>query len=132
MNAWADYVALNDYEAQLLQDRTGRSITELSKQVRALIVTLGARGSMVYVDGKSIDIPSAQAVQVVDPTGCGDAFRGGLLYGIVNGLDWPSTGRLASYMGALKIASRGAQNHVAARDEIAAQVQREFGLALSL
>ena len=126
----ADYVALNDYEAQLIQDRTGKTLAELSKRVKALVVTLGGNGSMIYVDGKSIEIPAVKAPQVVDPTGCGDAFRGGLLYGIVNGLNWEHTGRLASYMGALKIAQRGAQNHGLARAEIAQRIQTEFGFTL--
>lgn len=126
----ADYVALNDYEAQLIQDRTGKTLVELSKRVKALIVTLGAKGSTLYVDGHPTDIPPVKAQQVVDPTGCGDAFRGGLLYGIVNGLDWNSTGRLASYMGALKIAQRGAQNHGLARAEIAQKIETEFGFSI--
>ena len=126
----ADYVALNDYEAQLLQERTGKTLAELSKRVKALVVTLGANGSTIYVDGQPSDIPPVKAQQVVDPTGCGDAFRGGLLYGIVNGLDWNSTGRLASYMGALKIAQRGAQNHGLARAEIAQKIETEFGFSI--
>ncbi len=126
----ADYVALNDYEAELIQDRTGKTLEELSKRVKALIVTLGANGSAIYVDGKPIDIPPVKAQQVVDPTGCGDAFRGGLLYGIVNGLNWKCTGQLASLMGALKIAQRGAQNHGALREEIATRVQTEFGFSI--
>ena len=126
----ADYVALNDYEAQLIQDRTGQTVVELSRRVKALIVTLGANGSVIYVDGKPIDIPPVKASQVVDPTGCGDAFRGGLLYGIVNGLDWNSTGRLASFMGALKIAQRGAQNHGLPREEIAQRIRTEFGISI--
>ena len=126
----ADYVALNDYEAQLMQDRTGKTLAELSRRVKALIVTLGANGSAIYVDGKPLDIPPVKAKQVVDPTGCGDAFRGGLLYGIVNGLDWKSTGQLASLMGALKIAQRGAQNHGLPREAIAALVRTEFGFSI--
>ena len=126
----ADYVALNDYEAQLIQDRTGKTVGELSKRVKALVVTLGANGSTIYIDGKRIDIPPVKPKQVVDPTGCGDAFRGGLLYGIVNGLDWNTSGRLASYMGALKIAQRGAQNHGLLRAEIAQQIHTEFGFSI--
>jgi adenosine kinase len=126
----ADYVALNDYEAQLIQDRTGQTVVELSRRVKALIVTLGANGSVIYVDGKPIEIPPVKAQQVVDPTGCGDAFRSGLLYGIVNGLDWSSTGRLASFMGALKIAQRGAQNHGLPREEIAQRIRAEFGFSI--
>lgn len=123
----ADYMALNDYEAQLMQDRTGHTLEELSRRVTALIVTLGARGSVIYAGGKTIDIPPVNVTQVVDPTGCGDAFRSGLLYGIVRGFDWETTGRLASFMGALKITQRGAQNHSLRREEIAARVHAEFG-----
>ncbi|MHB1231090.1 MAG: carbohydrate kinase family protein [Burkholderiales bacterium] len=123
----ADYMALNDYEAQLMQDRTGHTLDELSRRVTALIVTLGARGSVIYAGGKTIDIPAVKVTQVVDPTGCGDAFRSGLLYGIVRGFDWETTGRLASFMGALKITQRGAQNHSLRREEIAARVHAEFG-----
>lgn len=126
----ADYVALNDYEAQLIQDRTGQTLAELSKRVKALIVTLGANGSAIYIDGKPIDIAPVKAKLVVDPTGCGDAYRSGLLYGIVNGFDWPTTGKLASVMGALKIAQRGAQNHGLPSGELAHQLQAEFGITL--
>ncbi|MBU0594355.1 MAG: carbohydrate kinase family protein [Gammaproteobacteria bacterium] len=128
--ALADYVALNDYEAKLLQERTGKSLEQLAQNVRALIVTLGAKGSMIYSAGKLLNIPCVQAEQVIDPTGCGDAFRAGLLYGIVNGMDWETTGRLAALMGALKIASRGGQNHVHSRDEIASLFREQFGTQL--
>ena len=104
----ADYVALNDYEAQLLQERTGQSLEELARAVKALIVTLGAEGSMILAHGRRYAIPSVKPEAVVDPTGCGDAYRAGLLYGIANGFDWPLTGRLAALLGALKIARRGA------------------------
>jgi adenosine kinase len=123
----ATYVAMNDYEAQLLQERTGKKIEELAKHVKAFIVTLGARGSIIYDSGKPIEIPCVKADDVVDPTGCGDAYRAGLLYGIAQGMDWEATGRLASVMGAIKIGQRGAQNHVVTREEIAARFQQEFG-----
>ena len=126
----ADYVALNDYEAQLIQDRTGKTLAELSKRVKALIVTLGANGSAIYVDGKPRDIAPVKAKAVVDPTGCGDAYRSGLLFGIVHNLDWPTTGKLASVMGALKIAQRGAQNHGMPHDELAQLLHTEFGITL--
>ncbi len=126
----ADYVALNDYEAKLLQERTGKSLEQLAQNVRALIVTLGAKGSMIYSDGKALEIPCVQAEQVIDPTGCGDAYRAGLLYGIVNGMDWQTTGRLAALMGALKIASRGGQNHTHTRDEIVNRYREQFGTNL--
>ncbi len=114
----ADYLAVNDYEAQLLQEKTGHSIEILASQVKAMIVTKGANGSSIYAEGQRYDIPCVKAHMVVDPTGCGDAYRAGLLYGITRGWDWPTCGRLASVMGAIKIASRGGQNHKPTREEI--------------
>ena len=99
----ADYLTVNDYEAQLLQERTGHSLVSLAQNLKALIVTLGGKGSVMYANGKEIDIPCATPAQIVDPTGCGDSYRAGLLYGIANGLDWELTGRLASLIGAIKI-----------------------------
>jgi adenosine kinase len=122
----ADYVAANDYEARLLQERTGNTIEDLSRLVKALVVTRGAQGSQVFVNGSMQTIPAVQATQVVDPTGCGDAYRAGLLYGIANDLDWATTGRLASLLGSLKIAHRGAQNHEFTRDEISQRFREAF------
>ena len=123
----ADYVAANDYEAKMLQERTGKSIEDLSKLVKALIVTQGAQGSLVFVKGKAEAIPAVKPEQVVDPTGCGDAYRAGLLYGIAGDMDWPTTGRLASLVGSIKIAQRGAQNHQFSRDEISQRFREAFG-----
>ncbi len=123
----ADYVAVNDYEAQMLQERTGRTVEELAKLVKALVVTLGARGSLVYAGSTPIEIPCVKAERIVDPTGCGDAFRAGLLYGIGAGYDWPMTGQLASLLGSIKIGQRGGQNHVFTRDEIAQRYRDSFG-----
>jgi adenosine kinase len=95
--------------------------------VKALVCTLGANGSIIFADGARHEIPSVPADAVVDPTGCGDAYRAGLLYGIAQGWDWPSIGRLGSVMGALKIAHRGAQNHAAGRDEIERRFREAFG-----
>jgi len=125
----ASYVAVNDYEGQLLQDRTGVKLEELAKRVRALVITLGARGSLVLTDGRRLEIPCVKAKEMVDPTGCGDAYRAGLLYGIAAGLDWPTTGRLASLLGAIKIAKRGGQNHHFTREEIAQRYRENFGTA---
>ncbi|MGE5946824.1 MAG: carbohydrate kinase family protein [Betaproteobacteria bacterium] len=122
----ADYACFNDYEAKLLCDRTGHSLEQLAVEVRALIVTRGGEGSSIYADGTRHDIPCATPDEVVDPTGCGDAYRAGLLYGIANALDWPTTGRLAAVMGAIKIAHRGGQNHQPTREEISARYQRDF------
>lgn len=123
----ADYACFNDYEAKLLTDRTGRSIEQLAGLVKGLIITRGAEGSEINADGQRILIPCVEADRVVDPTGCGDAYRSGLLYGISNGFDWLTTGRLAAVMGAIKIAHRGGQNHQPSREEIAARYQRAFG-----
>ncbi|MEQ1556447.1 MAG: carbohydrate kinase family protein [Gallionella sp.] len=128
----ATYVTVNDYEAQLLQDKTGKTLTELAQGKRALIVTRGGEGSTIYADGKEILIPCAKATALLDPTGCGDAYRAGLLYGIQKGWNWETTGRLASLMGTIKIASRGGQNHAPSRDDIMAQFEQHFGYAISL
>lgn len=107
----ADWLAVNEYEWQLLQEKTGMSAPEVASQLRALIVTRGAAGSIIYAEGREIPIPSVPATQVVDPTGCGDAYRAGILHGLLHGLDWETTGRIASLLGAIKVASRGTQNH---------------------
>lgn len=123
----ATWVTLNDYEAAMLQEKTGLSPHEIAEQVEALIITKGAEGSLIYTGGKRLNIPAAKAVAVVDPTGCGDAYRGGLLYGLLNGLDWKVTGRIAGLMGAIKIAHAGTQNHVVSLDELKAQYTEQFG-----
>jgi adenosine kinase len=123
----ADYLALNDYEAQLMQEKTGQTLEILAKRVKALVVTLGARGSVIHADGQRHEIPCVEADDVVDPTGCGDAYRAGLLFGLAQGWDWQTTGRLAAVMGAIKIASRGGQNHKSSRDEIAKRFHQAFG-----
>jgi adenosine kinase len=126
----ADYVTVNDYEGRMLQERTGESLESLAKLVKAFVVTLGAQGALVYVGTESIEIPSVKAEKIVDPTGCGDAFRAGLLYGIAQGMDWHTTGRLASLLGALKIAHRGGQNHSFTRDEIVERYRQSFSTRL--
>ncbi len=126
----ATWLAFNDYEARLMEERTGLSIERLAERVEAVVVTLGGKGSQIHVDGKVIEIPLAQAREVVDPTGCGDAYRGGLLYGLMNGLDWELTGRVASLMGAIKIESRGPQNHRFSGAEFAARFRESFGFDL--
>ncbi|TWG78753.1 adenosine kinase [Cupriavidus gilardii J11] len=123
----ASYVTVNDYEAQVMLSRTGWSEAELATRVRAFIVTHGERGATVFADGRQYNIPAVQAERVVDPTGCGDAFRGGLLFGIENGFDWETTGRLASLMGALKIAHQGPQNYRLSREQIGERFQSAFG-----
>jgi adenosine kinase len=126
----ADYVTLNDYEAELLLARTELSVEALASKVKCLVITRGEAGSSLYVDGMVIEIPVVQAAQVLDPTGCGDAFRAGLLYGIAQGLDWETSGQLASVMGAIKIEQRGGQNHQPTRDTIAVRLKQAFGKTL--
>jgi len=123
----AEYVTVNDYEGQMLQDRTGETLEALAKRVKALVVTLGAKGSLVMAGGRRIEIPVVRQGQVVDPTGCGDAFRAGLLYGLAAGMELEVAGRLASLLGSIKIASRGGQNHRFTRDEIAQRYREAFG-----
>jgi adenosine kinase len=117
----AKYVAVNDYEARLLAERTGLSIEAIAARVDALIVTRG---------GEVLEIPAVRPAALVDPTGCGDAYRAGLLYGIGQRWDWERTGRLASLLGSMKIASRGGQNHALGRDAVAALYGERFGQAL--
>jgi adenosine kinase len=126
----ADYVTVNDYEARMLEERTGKNMEALAKLVKALVVTLGAQGSVVRTGGRTIEVPSVKPEAVVDPTGCGDAFRAGLLYGLASEYDWEMTGRLASLLGALKIAQRGGQNHRFTRDEIGQRYRDAFGTRL--
>lgn len=123
----ASYVAVNDYEAELLMERTGLSLQEIAQRVKALIVTRGELGADIFVKHEHLAIPPVKVETLVDPTGCGDAFRAGILYGLTQGFDWPTTGRLASLMGAIKIAHQGGQNHAPTRDEIADRFLHAFG-----
>jgi adenosine kinase len=126
----ASWVAVNDYEASLLVERTGWGLADIADKVQALVVTRGAEGSHIHAGGRVIEIPPVKATTVADPTGCGDAYRGGLLYGLQRGLDWAVTGRIASLMGALKVAHHGTQNHRFGREEFARQYRAAFGIAL--
>jgi adenosine kinase len=126
----ADYITMNDYESKIFESRTGKKLDELIPQVRALIVTRGADGSSIYADGRHYDIPSVRPEGVVDPTGCGDAYRAGLLYGIARKWPWEKTGRLSSLMGSIKIAAKGGQNHAPSRNDIDALYAFHFGAPL--
>jgi adenosine kinase len=129
--AQATWVALNEYEWQLVQDRTKWSASDIAAQVQALIVTRGAEGSTIYTrEGKEIAIPTAKPASVVDPTGCGDAYRAGLIHGLLHGRDWETTGRIASLMGAIKIESRGTQNHNFSIEQFKSRYRDDFGRAL--
>ncbi len=126
----ATWVTVNDYEAELLQNRTGLSPHEIAERVRALIITLGAKGAHIYVGDQRIDIPAATPSKVVDPTGCGDAFRAGLLYGLMNDMDWEATGRIAALMGALKIEHHGTQTYRFNRGEFDARFNAAYGYSI--
>ena len=126
----ATWVAVNDYEGRLLCERTGLTLEEVAKRVQALVVTRGAEGSSVYLPGRRIDIPSVRATAVLDPTGCGDAYRAGLLYGLGRGWGFEETGRLAALLGALKVAHRGTQNHRFTPATLRADYRAAFGHAL--
>ena len=107
----ASWVTVNDYEARMLSERTGLSCAELSRRVQGLVVTLGAQGCEVWMDGEKTAVPPVKAEAVVDPTGCGDAFRGALLYGLEQGWSLARCAALGNRVGAHKIASRGGQNY---------------------
>jgi adenosine kinase len=123
----ARWVAVNDYEWGLLQQKTGFSVADVTSQVAALVVTRGAQGSVIYTGGKTLSVPCAKPRAVVDPTGCGDAYRAGLIHGLLQGLDWETTGRVASLMGAIKIESRGPQNHSFTLAEFERRYRDNFG-----
>jgi adenosine kinase len=126
----ASYLAVNDYEAKLLSERTGLSIGEVAERVDARVVTHGGEGSVIHAGGDTYLIEAVRPAALVDPTGCGDAYRAGLLYGIAAGWDWQKTGQLASLMGSIKIASRGGQNHAIDRDIVASRYREAFGESL--
>jgi adenosine kinase len=123
----ASFVAVNDYEGRLLAERTGLSLEAIASRVDALIVTQGGEGSRIYTARRTVDLPAVKASALVDPTGCGDAYRAGLLYGIVHGWEWERTGRLAATLGSIKIASRGGQNHRIDRDVVGERFHAAFG-----
>jgi adenosine kinase len=123
----ATWVAVNEYEWQMLQQKTGWSVKDVVSQVDALIVTLGSQGSAIHTRDGAITIPCATPKAVVDPTGCGDAYRAGILHGLLRGLDWETTGRIASLLGAIKIETRGPQNHRFSSTEFEQRLAGSFG-----
>ena len=126
----ASYITLNEYESHQLVEKIGMPIETIGQRVLAAIVTLGAKGSIIYTDNTHIDIPAIPAEAVVDPTGCGDAYRAGLLFGIANQMSWEDIGRLSSILGAIKVAHRGAQNHSFSREDIENIYTKHFGFSL--
>ncbi|MGS1007615.1 carbohydrate kinase family protein [Achromobacter anxifer] len=128
----AQALTVNDYEAGVVEQRTGRSMDDIARSLQAVVVTRGAEGATLLTEGKTFQIPPVRAAQVVDPTGCGDAQRGGLLYGLTSGWNWEDSCRLGNVMGAIKIASRGPQNHAPSRAEIDAVLHATYGIHLPL
>ena len=126
----ASWVAVNDYEASLLVERSGWSLEKIATQVRALIVTRGAEGSWIHADGQRLDIPVAKSARVADPTGCGDAYRAGLLFGLERGFDWHTTGRVAALLAGIKIEHHGTQQHRCSPDEFRDRFRMDFGYSL--
>lgn len=122
----ASWVTVNDYEWQMVQERTEMTPHDLAEKVEALIITKGGDGSFIYTEDKRYEIPSAKTAVLEDPTGCGDAYRAGLLYGLMNDMDWETTGRIASLMGAINIESHGTQNHSFTVDEFKARFKETF------
>ena len=126
----ASWVTVNDYEWELLKDRTSWDIDDVKSRVSALIVTRGAEGSVIYAGDSNIEIPAVQPDAVKDPTGCGDAYRGGLLFGLMQGWDWLTVGRVASLMGAVKIECHGTQNHSFSMEDFERRFQASFGSSM--
>ena len=126
----ADYVTVNDYESNLLQQRTGWSERDIAGKVKAYIVTRGPRGSLMHTKNGTLEIPPAAERRITDPTGCGDAYRAGLIFGFMRDMDLSTVGRIASLMGALKIEHPGTQNQRFDYDEFAEQFRQQFGYSL--
>jgi adenosine kinase len=120
-------LAVNDYEARVVEERTGKTVAQIARMIDAVVVTRGGEGSSVFTRGGRIDVPSVKPEAVVDPTGCGDAYRAGLLYGMARDWTWEKSARLASLMGSIKIAHRGGQNHRPTREAIAKRFREAFG-----
>lgn len=127
----ATYVTVNDYESSLLEERTGLSTRAIAERVEAYIITRGGKGSEVHTSKGELMVPAASPIRVVDPTGCGDAYRAGLIFGLMKGMDMATAGRIASLMGAIKIEHLGPQNQRFDYDEFAEQFRQQFGYALA-
>jgi len=123
----ATWLAMNDYESGVFREKTRLGLDDMAKRVKALIVTRGKEGSVVYADDGKVHIPAVITDAAVDPTGCGDAYRAGLMHGIAHGYDWETTGRIASLAGSIKVASRGTQNHHFTPEAFAARFEAAFG-----
>ncbi|MGB8635153.1 MAG: carbohydrate kinase family protein [Rhodanobacteraceae bacterium] len=126
----ANYVTVNDYESHLLQERTGWSVKQIAERVDAYFVTRGPEGSLVHTRDETIEIAAAKPDKVCDPTGCGDAYRAGLIHGLTHGMDLATCGRVASLMGALKVAHPGTQNQHFDLDQFKASFREQFEYSL--
>jgi adenosine kinase len=122
----ASWLAFNDYEAMLMQERTGKNLNQLAQMVDGIVLTRGAEGSEIITREKRHSIPVAAVKAVVDPTGCGDAYRAGILYGLMNDMDLETTGRIAALMGAIKVEQAGTQNHFVSQDEFKHRFKKTF------
>lgn len=131
MIAMADILTANDYEASVIEQRTGKTVQQLAENLQAVVVTRGADGSSLYIDGQTYDIEAVKVDKPIDPTGCGDAHRAGLLYGLVNNWELTDACALANIMGSFKIVSKGPQNHQPTRDQILSALQNQYGIAVS-
>jgi len=126
----AQYVTVNDYESNLLQQRTEWDENQIKERVKAYVVTRGPKGSEINTRKETLHIPPAHERRVSDPTGCGDAYRAGLIYGLMRDMDLSTCGRMASLMGALKVEHPGTQNQRFSFAEFADQFRQQFGYAL--
>jgi adenosine kinase len=126
----ATWLTVNDYESQLLMERTGWSMEKMAAQVQAMVITKGGEGSVIYTEGKEIQIAPVRASKVSDPTGCGDAYRAGILFGLSRGLDWQTTGQVASLMGAIKVEHKGTQNHQFSMSEFKIRYKEAFSVSM--
>lgn len=122
----ASYLAVNDYESEIVMERTGWSLKQIADRLDALIVTRGGKGSQIYTKGKVVEVACAKAESLADPTGCGDAYRGGLLYGLDKGMDWETTGRIAALMGAYNIERPGTQNYSFTQASFRERFKKEY------
>lgn len=128
----ATYAVVNDYESQMLLEKTGLSLEQLASKVEVLVVTRGGKGSEIHMDGDVIDVPCAPISVAVDPTGCGDAYRGGLMFGLTQGKDWKTSAQIASLCGAIKIEQSGTQNHSFTRAEFCERYEKAFNETVQL
>ncbi len=125
----ATWMTVNEYESHLVQEKTGRSLSDLMQHLEAIVVTRGKEGSTLHTRKKAFEIPIATPQRVTDPTGCGDAYRAGLLYGIEKGMDWECSGRIAALVGAYNVERTGTQNHRFHRDEFDQRFRDTFGFS---